>query len=197
MRFSRDRSWQADEIGDFNEVYKCFQPCLLAVNCEGNLFVSDGTSGLVHEFAQDGSYLGELQAPESPPPINDLAFSNNGTLYAATSNRPNKEKVPPKVKGIARYQPNSGFVDPEEDEDKKKSKQNQPEKFFTREHWTTARATARSGTVSILTCLSLRELRSMCTMRRAMKKGWRSRSRRFFETTDRPKQRNRAILKPC
>jgi hypothetical protein len=67
IRFSRERCAEVDEIGDFNDVYTCFQPCLLAVNCEGNLFVSDGTSGLVHEFAQDGSYLGKLQAPESPP----------------------------------------------------------------------------------------------------------------------------------
>jgi phage tail-like protein len=83
LRFRADGTFES-ELGDFDDVSASFSPRLIAVDHEGNLFVSDGSSTL-HEFSPDGGYVGAAGDPEtsSVSAISALTFDAQGQLYVA------------------------------------------------------------------------------------------------------------------
>lgn len=72
-----------DKVGTFADAGTGFTPRLLAVSPSGNLFVSDGTAA-VHEFAADGSYVGQVEGVGALSGVLALGFDAGGQLNIAT-----------------------------------------------------------------------------------------------------------------
>jgi phage tail-like protein len=98
LRFRPDGSFDS-EFGRFDDVSASFTPRLIAVDPEGNLFVSDGTSA-VHEFSPDGGYVGDSGDKEtsSVAAISAMTVGPQGQLYVA---------APP---GIAAFDRDAGIA---------------------------------------------------------------------------------------
>jgi phage tail-like protein len=71
-----------DRIGAFDDAAAGFAPHLLAVHPAGNLFVADDKA--VHEFAPDGSYVGNVEGVSALSPVLGLAFDRGGQLYVGS-----------------------------------------------------------------------------------------------------------------
>jgi phage tail-like protein len=83
LRFRPDGSFDS-ELGNFDDVSATFAPRLIAVDQDGNLFVSDG-SATVHEFSPDGGYVGDTGDKETSnvTAISAMTFDAQGQLYVA------------------------------------------------------------------------------------------------------------------
>lgn len=84
LRFRPDGSFDS-ELGQFDDVSASFVPTLIAIDRDGNLFVSDGSSA-VHEFSPDGGYVGDSGDKEtsSITAVSAMTFGPQGQLYVAT-----------------------------------------------------------------------------------------------------------------
>lgn len=83
LRFKADGSFH-DNIGSFRDVADGFQPRLLAVDAEGNLFVCADKSNSAHEFSADGGYIGGTGDLNPLAEILGMTFDAEGTLYAGS-----------------------------------------------------------------------------------------------------------------
>jgi phage tail-like protein len=83
LRFRPDGSFDS-ELGQFDDVSASFMPKLIAVDRDGNLFVSDGSSA-IHEFSPDGGYVGDSGDKEtsSVTAVSAMTFGSQGQLYVA------------------------------------------------------------------------------------------------------------------
>ena len=83
-----ERGTLRDRIGEFDDAGAGFSPHLLAVHPDGNLFVSEGKAAVheaaVHEFAQDGSYVGKVEGVGALSTVLGLGFDAGGQLYVGS-----------------------------------------------------------------------------------------------------------------
>jgi phage tail-like protein len=82
LRFEVDVTYPI-EIGRFADAASSFKPRLLAVDPDGNLFASDGSS-VIHEFSPDGGYIGSTGDPNLLSSISTLTSDPAGSLYVGT-----------------------------------------------------------------------------------------------------------------
>jgi phage tail-like protein len=72
-----------NEIGRFEDAAPGFMPRYMAVDPDGNLFVSDG-SAVIHEFAPDGGYVGSTGDATVLAGISAMTFDPAGRLYVGS-----------------------------------------------------------------------------------------------------------------
>jgi phage tail-like protein len=88
LRFKADGSFH-DQIGKFSDITAGYEPTMLAVNPDGNLFVCDegnDKSNIAHEFSADGGYIGGTGDLNPLPGILGMTFDAAGNLYAGSPN---------------------------------------------------------------------------------------------------------------
>ncbi len=60
-----------------------FNPSVITIDRKGNIFIVEEDTGLIHQFAPDGSYIGTIQIPDSDDRITGIAVDPRGNLYAS------------------------------------------------------------------------------------------------------------------
>ncbi|HWP92870.1 MAG TPA: phage tail protein I [Thermodesulfobacteriota bacterium] len=84
LRFTRDGEYLGI-VGDFKNISDDFMPSVVTTDKEGNIFVVDGKTGIIHQFDPDGSHVAKIQIPGFTGTIHGLAADSKGNLYASTN----------------------------------------------------------------------------------------------------------------